>query len=119
MENPFYSLDARLSNIEALLKELNSKQSFASVVPVGESRSGNFNWYLAETGEAESTARQRIARGEVPGVTKLGKRLLFEKAIVRQWIKDNQRQTVTDLTAEAETLFRYRHTSRKKKGGQA
>ena len=116
--NPNEIFDARLSNIEAKLSELIQAKSTKITVSTEESRYGNFAWYVTETGEAQSTARQRIARGEVPGVTKLGKRLLIEKNVVRQWIKENQRQTSTDLATLAEATFTQRH-ARTKKGGKA
>ncbi|AUD04652.1 hypothetical protein [Spirosoma pollinicola] len=112
--NPFEIFDVRLSNIEVLLSDLKLIHLVASGVPANESRFGNFKWYINETGQAESTARQRIARGEVPGVTKMGKKLLFEKAVVLQSIKDHQRKTNDELTTAAEEEFAKRHTIRAK-----
>lgn len=112
MQNPFDSIDARLSNIEAILSKLEHIHLGAPDLPATESRYGNFNWYLSETGEAKSSARQRIARNEVPGITHLGKRLLFDKAVIRQWIKNNQRKTNAELATEAEESFNQRHTVR-------
>ena len=106
-------LDARLSKIESLLAGL---QQASPSTPTNEvSHFGDFNWYIAETGEAPSSARQRISRDEVPGVTRLGKRLLFEKAVVRQWIRDNQRKTAPESIILAQKSFDQRLTARRNK----
>ncbi len=110
--NPFDIIDARLGKIEALLESMG--QTYAAVIPADENQFGNFDWYLSVTGEAESTARQRIARGDVPGVSKLGKRLLFDKALVLKFIKSNQRKTDSELTAAAEELLSQKPSNQKK-----
>ena len=116
MHNPFESLELRLDKIEALLTRLTETQIYSIASRNEENRYGNFDWYITETGEAQSTARQRIAKGEVPGVIKLGKRLLFDKALVRSWLADNQRMVTTQLTQAADDQFNQRHATNHYKG---
>jgi predicted DNA-binding transcriptional regulator AlpA len=118
MQNPFELIETRLARIEALLMELDRTQHHSPAIPTGETRYGNFNWYLTETGEAASTARQRIAKGEVPGITKLGKRLIFDKSIIRSWIQEKQRATNTQVAHTANESFNRHHLHQKKSFGR-
>ncbi|MVM36463.1 hypothetical protein GO730_00375 [Spirosoma sp. HMF3257] len=93
MENPFETIARRLSNIEDLLLDLKHK-SAPSPLPNADPY-GDFKW-LATTcsGVPESTLRIKSASGEIPGVIKLGKRVLYEKAIILNWLRSQTRQTV-------------------------
>ncbi|GAB3317799.1 hypothetical protein GCM10027299_09170 [Larkinella ripae] len=66
---------------------------------------GTFKWFLSVFPVPESTARQKVAKGEIPGVTKIGKRLLFNKAEVMQWLLTNRKVTPADVEKAAEDQF--------------
>ena len=56
---------------------------------------GDFKWLSATcSGIPESTLRIHSASGKIPGVVKFGKRVLYEKAIVLNWLRSQTRQTV-------------------------
>ena len=84
-----------------------------------EPQFGSFDWFVAETNQPSSSARQQIARNEVPGVSKIGKRLLFDKAVIRRWIKDHQRKTADELEQGVDNTFTDRMTSSQNGGRKA
>lgn len=119
MQNPFEIIAARLSNIEALLIDIKHNPE-QNTIRSDESEYGSFKWFVSETGLPESSARQLIARGDVPGVSKIGKLLILHKATVHTWIANNQRQSPKKLDVEAEKQFILRNTevNRKRIGGR-
>ncbi|GAB3995260.1 hypothetical protein GCM10028807_34950 [Spirosoma daeguense] len=59
---------------------------------------GDFNWLVATcAGVPPSTLRIKSAAGEIPGVVKFGKRVLYDKAAVLGWLQGQTRPTL-DLT---------------------
>lgn len=103
MENPFETISRRLSNIEDLLLDLKHKPS-----PITDADPfGDFKWLSTLCKNVpESTLRIKSASGEIPGVVKFGKRVLYEKAIVLDWLRSQTRAatnaTVLDRAAEAQ-----------------
>ena len=95
MQNPFEIIAARLSNIEALLidiKHPTAPPNFANTDPYGD-----FKWLVATcSGVPTSTLRIKSAAGEIPGVIKFGKRVLYEKALVLNWLQSQTRQPSPD-----------------------
>lgn len=91
MENPFETISRRLSNIEELLLDLKHKPSSA---PTSDADPyGDFNWLLATcSGIPASTLRIKSAAGKIPGVVKFGKRVLYEKAAVLNWLRSHSRK---------------------------
>lgn len=66
---------------------------------------GDFKWLQSTcVGIPASTLRIKSASGEIPGVVKFGKRVLYEKAIVLSWLRSHTRQpsnaALTDQQAE-------------------
>ncbi|GAB2560773.1 helix-turn-helix transcriptional regulator [Spirosoma areae] len=93
MENPFETIARRLSNIEDLLLDLKHKPSPAA--SLNADPYGDFNWLVATcSGIPRSTLRIYSAAGKIPGVVKFGKRRLYEKAAVLNWLRSQTRQTV-------------------------
>ncbi len=63
---------------------------------------GNFSWLQGVcAGIPASTLRIKSASGEIPGVVKFGKRVLFDKVIVLNFLRSQARQTAPE-TAEVE-----------------
>lgn len=58
---------------------------------------GDFKWLTATCpGVPASTLRIKSAAGEIPGVVKFGKRVLYEKALVLNWLRSQTRQPAAD-----------------------
>lgn len=56
---------------------------------------GDFKWLMATfPGVPVSTLRIKSAAGEIPGVVKFGKRVLYEKAVVLNYLRGNTRQAI-------------------------
>ena len=62
---------------------------------------GDFNW-LCNTLKniPQATLRIKSAAGEIPGVAKFGKRVLYEKAVVLSWLRSQTRQPVDTAQLE-------------------
>ncbi len=97
MENPFETIERRLSKIEELLLDLKHKP-----VPLPTSDAdpyGDFKWLTTTcTGVPASTLRIKSAAGEIPGLVKFGKRVLYDKEAVLLWLKSKTRQLAPDRT---------------------
>jgi len=62
---------------------------------------GDFKWLQTTcTGIPASTLRIKSAVGEIPGVVKFGKRVLYEKATVLNWLRSQTRQPVNAALIE-------------------
>lgn len=54
---------------------------------------GDFKWLCGTCpGIPASTLRIKSASGEIPGVVKFGKRVLYEKVLVLNWLRSQTRQ---------------------------
>ncbi|GAB4038658.1 hypothetical protein [Spirosoma jeollabukense] len=92
MINPFQELAERLSNIEGLLLDLKRSSNTSSTLVDAEPY-GDFHWLRGTCpGIPASTLRIKSAAGEIPGVVKFGKRVLYEKALVLNWLRSQTRQ---------------------------
>ncbi|WP_138992726.1 hypothetical protein [Larkinella sp. C7] len=61
----------------------------------------------------DSTLRQKFANNEIPGVTKIGKRLLIHDQTIAHWLQSNRRVQTVEVEQLAEEQFVSRHkTSR-------
>ncbi|SFF25894.1 hypothetical protein [Spirosoma endophyticum] len=93
IDNPFAVIDRRINRLESLLLEIKEIiHSPASVVNDADIY-GDFLW-LRNTcpGIPASTLRIKSAAGEIPGVVKFGKRVLYEKALVLNWLRSQTKQ---------------------------
>ena len=81
---------------------------------------GDFNWLLSTcAGIPASTLRIKSASGEIPGVVKFGKRVLYEKAVVLNWLRSQTRQAVdmTKVEQTADLQVNAQIRKRSQKGG--
>lgn len=113
--------------LRPILREM-LRDELADILPSIKSKSldqdqdttpyGDFNW-LQNTcpGIPASTLRIKSAAGEIPGVVKFGKRVLYEKAVVLNWLRSQTRTSVdtAQLEQDAEAQF---NRQLKKKGGE-
>ena len=103
MNNPFETIEARLSNIENLLLDL--KHS---------SQEGNVQTETDELLTVEGAAKLLIlsvptvyglvSKNEIP-VSKKGKRLYFSKQELTDWIKTGRRRTSAEIEIQAKTFL--------------
>lgn len=82
---------ARLTNIEVLLIEIKHQPS-QQLAP-DPNPYGDFKWLTSTcSGVPSSTLRIKSASGEIPGVVKFSKRVLYEKAVILNWLRSQTRQ---------------------------
>ena len=77
---------------------------------------GDFNWLLLICpGVPASTLRIKSASGEIPGVVKFGKRVLYEKAAVLEWLrsKTRTRADATEVEQVADAQIRQQLTKKR------
>lgn len=104
---------------EAIREEINALNSITSVTPDTDPY-GDFNWLVAIcAGTPASTLRIKSAAGEIPGVVKFGKRVLYEKASVLNWLRSQTRQpansAIIEQTADQQVNAQL---SKQQKGGR-
>lgn len=69
--------------------------------PVDANPYGDFKWLTATcVGIPASTLRIKSASGGIPGVVKFGKRVLYEKVIVLNWLRSQTRQPLNSALIE-------------------
>ncbi len=110
MNNPFETIEARLSNIECLILDLKHSKITAS---------DNDRWlsmndlceYLPGH-PVKATIYGKVQRRELPH-KKIGKRLAFRKSEIDNWLASQGRKTVSEIAASSGTHFV------KRKGGNA
>ncbi|AKD54017.1 DNA-binding protein [Spirosoma radiotolerans] len=112
MDNPFASIDRRLGVIESFLLDIRQHLREAPSTLSNDTLYGNFDWLVSVLPIPESTLRQKIAKDEIPGVKKVGKRLVFDKAIVIDWLSKNDRVPTSELDLLSEENFNIRHQRR-------
>ncbi len=63
---------------------------------------GDFKWLVATcSGVPASTLRVKSANGEIPGLVKFGKRVLYDKAAVLNWLRSRTVLPLPDATQMA------------------
>jgi excisionase family DNA binding protein len=99
MNNPFETIDARLSNIENLLLDL--KHSNNEHQP-----ESNQLLTIKQASELISlsvpTIYGLVSRNEIP-VSKKGKRLYFSKQDLTNWIQEGRKKTRAEIADEVNT----------------
>jgi excisionase family DNA binding protein len=102
MQNPFETIEARLSNIENLILDLKH-------LPQKEDNNPDQLLTIKQAAQllclSVPTIYGLVHRAEIP-VSKRGKRLYFSKAELTQWIKDGRKKTTTEIAAEAEQYLK-------------
>ncbi|GAB3949548.1 hypothetical protein GCM10028805_25970 [Spirosoma harenae] len=97
MSNPFEPINARLTNLEALtlevLQYLRSGKTNAATIDADPY--GDFKWLQSTcSGVPTSTLRIKSAAGQIPGVVKFGKRVLYDKAVVLNWLRSQTLEAI-------------------------
>jgi hypothetical protein len=112
MDNPFEVIDRRLSIIEELLIDIKHRP-VASLVEAQLNRITklDFQALMREyyPGIPESTVRQDTAS---LSRTKVGKRVLFDRAEVEAHLRSKRRASVAELDQQAEGQFTQQHQRR-------
>jgi len=102
MNNPFETIDARLSNIENLLLDL--KHSNKEHQPESDQL-----FTIQEAGEliklSVPTLYGYVSRNEIP-FSKKGKRLYFSKQELMDWVKTGRKKTIAEINNEANTYLK-------------
>jgi excisionase family DNA binding protein len=104
MGNPFEAIDARLTNIEALLLDLFSTK-------FNQDPHNNISEKLMTVSEAAEllslatpTIYALVQRREIPFSKREGsKRLYFSKQELLEWVKSGRKKTNDEIQAEAES----------------
>ena len=97
MENPFEIINAKLTAIEEVLREIQSELRNNSTVAPKERRALSINEICAYTGLSRQTIYKKTSASEIP-FYKRGKRLFFDSQEIDAWLLSNRHGT----TAEAE-----------------
>lgn len=98
MDNPFSILERQLNRIERLAEEIKAAALIHSTASTTNTEPfGNFSW-LCDTcnGIPPSTLRIKSAKGQIPGTKKVGRRVLYEKIAVLNWLHAHPNVTPTD-----------------------
>lgn len=104
--NPFAILERRINRLESLLVDINNKLT----VPGGNAPSypSDKKFDIKELKEYINTPINSIygmvSRGEIP-VSKVGRRLLFDKRKIDQWLEDNRKKTTAEIEAAADDFL--------------
>ncbi len=104
MNNPFETIDARLTNIECLLLDIKHTQS-----PFENKKETDQLLTIKQAGEFISlsvpTIYGLVQRAAIP-VSKRGKRLYFSKQELTDWIKAGRKLTVSEIEGKAGAYLR-------------
>lgn len=96
MENYFQIFADRLTAIEEGQKKIYALITTSSPAPDADPY-GDFNWLQATcSGVPASTLRIKSSKGEIPGLVKFGKRVLYDKSAVLNWLRSQTRQAMPD-----------------------
>jgi len=102
MNNPFESIDNRLSNIECLLLDIkHSDQSFNSA-NVEEDLPITISEASALTRLAVPTIYGLVHKRKIPSYRR-GKRLYFLKSELLTWIKSGRQPTIQEIKEDAQS----------------
>lgn len=98
MNNPFETIDGRLSNIESLLLDLKHN-------PLPATTPKHQLLTIQQAAEflqcSVPTLYAKNSKGELPGVSKMGKRLYFDKQVLIDWVKSKRQKSNEEIAAEA------------------
>ena len=100
MNNPFETIDARLSNIESLLLELKQTPQVATHAPQDELLTVQDT--AAFLSLSVPTVYGLISKGEIP-VMKRSKRCYFSKADLIAYLKSGRKRSNSEIETEAAT----------------
>ena len=97
MINYFEIFAEKLTALEEGQRELRALLTANSTHTADNEPYGDFHWLRGTCpGVPASTLRIKSAAGEIPGTVKFGKRVLYEKAKVFDWLRSKTRQVAPD-----------------------
>lgn len=105
MNNPFKTLDERLSNIENLLLDIKHNP-----IPISEPQQNNLWLDLNDLIKYDPEKRTKptfygyVHEGTIP-YHKRGKKLIFLKSEIDEWLKSGRVKTNSEIEAEAESYL--------------
>lgn len=104
MDNPFATLDARLTNIESLLLDLKHGQPKQVLPP--PKRIVDLDGLLKARPYigSKGTVYKKVSKGLIPH-SKNGKRLIFDLQVIDEWLLANRTKTAAEIEREAEQYF--------------
>jgi len=103
MNNPFETIDARLSNIESLLLDLKYPENNPNHPEPDQFM--NLDQTCKMLNLAKQTVYSLVSRRQIPH-TKKGKRLYFLKSEIDAWLSQGRRKTVEELQDEGPDKMR-------------
>lgn len=108
-------------SLEALIFDaVNKAIKINQVVPSAVDPYGDFDWLRATcSGIPASTLRIKSAAGEIPGVIKFGKRVLYDKTVVLDWLRSQTRQSANTANTEQEAEAQFNRQLAKRGGSRA
>lgn len=107
MTNPFEVIETRLSSIESLILDL--KHNPQKVESIQQTKPLLVVDELAELLHlSKATVYSKHSKGEIPGACKQGKRLLFQRDIIIDWIKAGRKKSNAEIEQEAESYLSIR-----------
>lgn len=96
MINYFEIFAEKLTALEEGQRELRTLLTASAPAPDNEPY-GDFHWLQGTcSGVPASTLRIKSAAGEIPGTVKFGKRVLYEKVKVLDWLRSMTRPLATN-----------------------
>lgn len=96
--NPFLSIETKLEKIEAMLLEL---QDHTTPVEVNKNELLTIDEVCDILKCSKPTLYAKHSRNELPGVSKVGKRLLFNRQVLLEWIASTESKTTKQIQQEA------------------
>jgi excisionase family DNA binding protein len=103
MNNPFETIDARLSNIENLLLDLKHPLKAQSNLPEPDLLL-TIKQAAVLLSLSVSTLYLYVQRAEIP-VSKRGKRLYFSQQELTDWVKAGRKKTLAEINLEANSYI--------------
>lgn len=104
MHNPFQKIDEKLSKIESLILDLKKESTKVEIKEETEE-------LLTVDGLADylhlakPTIYSNYSKGLIPGGCKQGKRVLFSKKIILEWVKSGRKLTNAEIDVKAENYL--------------
>jgi len=110
MNNPFETIDARLTNIECLLLDIKHAKT-AITDNVAEDQLLTIKQAAELISLSVPTVYGLVSRKEIP-VSKRGKRLYFNKADLLAWIKSGRKPTLSEIESQADDYLAQQNKKR-------
>lgn len=101
MDNPFLTIQNDLSTIKGLLLDIKNENPLSSPQPRQEEEILNISKAGEFVGLKTPTMYSLVSQRKIP-FSKNGKRLMFLKSELLQWVKSGRRATTAELDQRAE-----------------